>query len=130
MGVKIMSEINVPLNELATTENMDFSYRGTPLAPASPEHYANKQYVDQSLAGVGARSSAVVNLSCDGVATDYTITHNLNTLNIATVQVYDTTNDAQFPIGIDWVPATVNAITLQPDIILPSGMALRVVITA
>jgi hypothetical protein len=125
-----MSTTNVPLNELLTTENMDFSHRGTPLAPDLPEHYTNKRYVDQSIAGIAGRSPAVVDLICDGAATSYTVTHNLNTLNIATVQVYDTTNDSAFPIGIDWVPATVNTITLQPDVLLPANMTLRVVVTA
>jgi hypothetical protein len=125
-----MSTINVPLNELLTTENMDFSHRGTPLAPDLPEHYTNKRYVDQSIAGLVGRSPAVIDLICDGVATSYTVTHNLNTRNIATVQVYDTTNGSSFPIGIDWIPATANTITLQPDVLLPSDMTLRVVVTA
>jgi hypothetical protein len=125
-----MSTINVPLNELLTTENMDFSHRGTPLAPDLPEHYTNKRYVDQTIAGLVGRSPAVINVTCDGEATSYTVTHNLNTLNIATVQVYDTTSGSSFPIGIDWVPATVNTITLQPDVLLPNDMTLRVVITA
>ncbi|MDR1291280.1 MAG: hypothetical protein LBK06_08765 [Planctomycetaceae bacterium] len=127
-----MSTINVPLDELLTTENMDFSHRGTPLAPDLPEHYTNKRYVDQSIAGITStgRSPAVVNLTCDGEATSYTVTHNLNTLNIATVQVYDTTSGSQFPIGIDWLPATVNTITLSPDVLLPLDMTLRVVVTA
>ena len=125
-----MSTTNVPLNELLTTENMDFSHRGTPLAPDLPEHYTNKRYVDQSIAGLVGRSPAVIDLICDGVATSYTVTHNLNTRNIATVQVYDTTNGSSFPIGIDWIPATVTTITLQPDVLLPSDMTLRVVVTA
>jgi hypothetical protein len=125
-----MSTINVPLNELLTTENMDFSHRGTPLAPELPEHYTNKRYVDQTIAGIVGRSPAVINLTCDGVATSYTVTHNLNTLNIATVQVYDTTSGSPFPIGIDWSPSTVNTIILQPDVLLPTDMTLRVVVTA
>jgi hypothetical protein len=44
-----MSALNEPLNELLTTEGMDFSYIVTPLEPALPEHYANKRYVDSSL---------------------------------------------------------------------------------
>jgi hypothetical protein len=125
-----MSTTNVALNELLTTENMDFSHRGTPLSPDLPEHYTNKRYVDQTIAGMAGRSPAVIALTCDGVATSYTVTHNLNTLNIATVQVYDTTNNSAFPIGIDWVPATVNTLTLQPDVLLPADMTLRVVVTA
>lgn len=125
-----MSTINVPLNELLTTENMDFSHRGTPLSPDLPEHYTNKRYVDQSIAGLVGRSPAVIDLICDGVAASYTVTHNLNTRNIATVQVYDTTNGSSFPIGIDWIPATAATITLQPDVLLPSDMTLRVVVTA
>jgi hypothetical protein len=125
-----MSTTNVALNELLTTENMDFSHRGTPLAPDLPEHYTNKRYVDQTLAGIVGRSPAVINVTCDGVATNYAVTHNLNTLNIATVQVYDTTNGSQFPIEIDWSPTTVNTITLQPDVLLPTNMTLRVVVTA
>jgi hypothetical protein len=125
-----MSTTNVPLNELLTTESMDFSHRGTPLAPDLPEHYTNKRYVDESIAGIAGHSPAVVNVTCDGEATTYTVTHNLNTLNIATVQVYDTTSGSQFPIGIDWSPATVNTITLYPDVLLPVNMTLRVVVTA
>jgi hypothetical protein len=109
---------------------MDFSHRGTPLAPELPEHYTNKKYVDETLAGLTAHSPVTVNLSCDGVAANYTVTHNLNTLNIATVQVYDTTSGSQFPIGIDWTPTTVNTITLHPDVLLPAEMTLRVIITA
>ncbi|MCL2304489.1 MAG: hypothetical protein FWC43_04020 [Planctomycetaceae bacterium] len=44
-----MSTTNVPLNELLTTENMDFSYHGTPLTPILPEHYVNKAYVDKTV---------------------------------------------------------------------------------
>jgi len=125
-----MSTINVPLNELLTTENMDFSHRGTPLAPELPEHYTNKRYIDQTLAGIGVHSPAVIDLICDGEATSYTVTHNLNSLNIAMVQIYDTTNGSPFPIGIDWNPATVNTVTLYPDVLLPADMTLRIVITA
>jgi hypothetical protein len=125
-----MATINVPLNELLTTENLDFSHRGTPLAPDLPEHYTNKRYVDQSLAGIFGHSPFVANITCDGTATSYIISHNLNTLNIATVQVYDTTNGSQYPIGIDWMPASANTITLLPDVILPEDMTLRVIITA
>ncbi|MDR0609952.1 MAG: hypothetical protein LBG58_07580 [Planctomycetaceae bacterium] len=115
---------------LLTTENMDFSHRGTPLSLDLPEHYTNKRYVDQSIAGLAGRSPAVIDLICDGVAASYTVTHNLNTRNIATVQIYDTTNGFSFPIGIDWIPATATTITLQPDVLLPSDMTLRVVVTA
>ena len=41
-----MPELNVPLTDLATTEGVDFSYRGIPLLPSLPEHYTNKKYVD------------------------------------------------------------------------------------
>jgi hypothetical protein len=109
---------------------MDFSHRGTPLSPDLPEHYTNKRYVDQTLASLVGRSPAVINLTCDGEATSYTVTHNLNTLNIATVQIYDTTSGSAFPIGIDWVPATANTITLQPDVLLPNEMTLRIIVTA
>ena len=44
-----MSELNVPLHELTTTEGMEFSHRGTPLTPSLPEHYTNKQYIDKTL---------------------------------------------------------------------------------
>jgi hypothetical protein len=125
-----MSSLNVPLNELLTTENLDFSHRGTPLAPDLPEHYTNKRYVDQTFAGLLGHSPAVVNVTCDGEATSYTITHNLNTFNIATVTIYDTTGGSLFPIGIDWTPTTANTITLHPDVLLPADMTLRVVVTA
>jgi len=55
-----MSTLNVPLNELATTEGMDFSHRGTPLRPQKPEHYVNRQYVDDTLVSSGVRSKAEV----------------------------------------------------------------------
>ncbi|MDR0390375.1 MAG: hypothetical protein LBH59_00585 [Planctomycetaceae bacterium] len=125
-----MSETNVALNELLTTENMDFSHRGTPLTPALPEHYVNKKYVDQSLSGAGVRSTSAITLTCDGIAESYTVQHNLNTLNIATVQIYDTTGNSQLPIGVDWIPTDANTITLQPDVILPDNMTLLVVVTA
>ncbi|MDR2763119.1 MAG: hypothetical protein LBB88_10985 [Planctomycetaceae bacterium] len=125
-----MSETNVALNELLTTENMDFSHRGTPLNPALPEHYVNKRYVDQSLSDVGVRSKASIILNCDGIAASYAVQHNLNTLNIATVQVYDTTSDSQLPIGVDWTPTDNNTITLQPDVIFPASMTLLVIVTA
>jgi hypothetical protein len=120
-----MSAQNVPLNELLTTEGMDFSYRGTPLTPELPEHYANKRYVDTAV-----RASTTVNITCDGEMESYTITHNLNTLNIATVQIYDTTGGSALPIAMDWTPSTVNTIVLHSDVSLPVDMTLRVVVTA
>jgi len=125
-----MSEINVPLNELATTEGMDFSYRGTPLLPSLPEHYTNKQYIDETLADLDVRSPAVATVACDGVAETYTVTHNLKTTNIASVQIFDTTADAKNPIGIAWEPATANTITLKPDVLLPETMTLLVIVNA
>jgi hypothetical protein len=121
-----MSALNVPFNELLTTEGMDFSHRGTPLTPDLPEHYANKRYVDTAV-----RASTTVNVTCDGEATSYIVTHNLNTLDIATVQIYDTTDgDSALPITMSWSPTTVNTITLNPDVLLPFEMTLRIVITA
>jgi hypothetical protein len=125
-----MSALNVPLNELLTTEGMDFSHRGTSLTPELPEHYANKRYVDAALAGMTGHSPVAVNITCDGTSTSYTVTHNLNTLNIASVQIYDTTSGSPFPIGMDWTPATVNTITLHPDVLLPDAMTIRIVVTA
>ena len=120
-----MSNVNVPLNELLTTENMDLSYRRTPLKPELPEHYTNKRYVDSAV-----RASVAVNITCDGTADSYTVTHNLNTLDLAMVQIYDTTGSTPLPVGIDWTPATVNTITLRPDLILPADMTLRIIVTA
>jgi hypothetical protein len=125
-----MSELNVPLNELATTEGMDLSYRGTPLEPSLPEHYTNKAYVDEAVAELEVRSPAIVPVTCDGVAVTYTITHNLNTTNIASVQIFDTTGGAKNPIGVSWEPATANTITLNPDVLLPATMTLLVIVTA
>ena len=124
-----MSETNVPLNELLTTEGMDLSYRGTPLAPSLPEHYTNKAYVDGAVADLGDRSPAVVTVTGDGIATTYTVTHNLNTTNIASIQIFDTTGGAKNPIGIAWEPTTLNTITLKPDVLLPATMTLLVVVT-
>ena len=124
-----MTAINVPLNELFTTEGMDFSHRGTPLTPVMPEHYTNKQYVDEAVALTG-RSPAVVSVTGDGIATTYTVTHNLNTTNIASIQIFDTTGGAKNPIGIAWEPTTVNTITLKPDVLLPATMTLLVIVTA
>ena len=125
-----MSDLNVPLDELATTEGMDFSYRGTPLAPSLPEHYTNKQYIDDTLVDLGVRSPAVVTVTCDGIETTYTVTHNLKTTNIASVQIFDTTADAKNPIGLAWEPATADTITLKPDVLLPDTMTLLVIVNA
>ena len=125
-----MSELNVPLNELLTTEGIDLSHRGTPLTPALPEHYTNKQYVDDAVAVVEVRSPAVVSVVCDGIATTYTVTHNLNTTNIASVQIFDTTGSTKNPIGITWEPTSVSAIKLKPDVLLPSTMELLIIVMA
>ena len=125
-----MSETNVPLNELLTTEGMDLSYRGTPLEPIAPEHYTNKQYVDEEIAAIDVRSPAAVTVTCDGIATTYTVTHNLNTTNIASVQIFDTTGSSKNPIGIAWEPTSANAIKLKPDVLLPSTMTLLVIVNA
>ena len=125
-----MSDLNVPLNELTTTEGMDFSYRGTPMKPSLPEHYTNKRYIDDTLADLEVRSPAVVAVACDGIAVTYTVTHNLKTTNIASVQIFDTTDDAKNPIGMTWEPATADTITLKPDVLLPATMTLLVVVTA
>ena len=125
-----MSNVNVPLDELLTTENLDFSHKGTPLEPVAPEHYANKQYVDDTVADLEVRSPAVVPVTCDGEATTYTVTHNLNTTNIASIQVFDTTGGTKNPIGLSWEPTDANTITLKPDVLLPATMTLLVVVTA
>ena len=125
-----MSTTNVPLNELATTEGMDLSYRGTPLAPSKPEHYVNKRYIDDTLIDLEVRSPAVVTVVCDGIAATYAITHNLNTTNIASVQIFDTTDDTKNPIGLSWEPTSPNAITLKPDLVLPATMTLLIIVNA
>ncbi len=125
-----MSETNVAFTDLITTEGMDLSYRGTPLKPIADEHYTNKKYVDQSLAEAGVRSPAVVEVTCDGEATTYAVVHNLNTTNIASIQIFDTTGGAKNPIGVSWEPTDVNTITLKPDIVLPENMTLLVIVTA
>ncbi len=125
-----MSNVNVPLDELLTTEGMDFSYKGTPLAPVADEHYANKKYVDDSVADLEVRSPAVVPVTCDGEATTYSVVHNLNTTNIAGIQVYDTTGGKNLPIGMSWEPSDANTITLRPDVVLPATMTLLVVVTS
>ena len=128
-----MAETNVPLETLATTEGMDFSHRGTPLTPTAPEHYANKAYIDaeiDEIAEVTGRIPATVDIVCDGTAETYTVTHDLNSLKIASVQVYDTTDGANHPIGIDWEPATLDTITLKPDVVFPATMTLRVIVAA
>ena len=125
-----MSELNVPLNELATTEGMDYSYRGTPLAPALPEHYTNKQYVDDVLTDLDVRSPAVVNVTCDGTATTYPVPHNLNTTNIASILMFDTTGGKKKSIDMSWEPTSANVITLKPDVLLPSTMTLLVIVNA
>ena len=125
-----MSSLNVPLNELATTEGMDFSHRGTPLHPKNPEHYVNKRYVDDMLVGSGARSQAVVTVTCDGIAMTYSVPHDLNTTNIASIQFFNTTGGAKIPIYVKWEPATANTVILKPDVLLPATMTLLVIVTA
>ena len=125
-----MSQVNVPLDELLTTEGMDFSYRGTLLKPTADEHYTNKKYVDDSIAEVGVRSPAVVPVTCDGTATTYAVVHNLNSTNIASMQVFDTTGGTKNPIGLSWEPTDANTITLKPDVVLPATMTLLVIVTA
>jgi len=125
-----MSDINVPLNELLTTEGMDMSYRGTPLAPALPEHYTNKAYVDEAVGEIEAHPPAAIPVICDGEATTYTVTHNLGTTNIASIRIYDTTGSMKNPIGLAWEPTTANTITLKPDVLLPETMTLLVVVSA
>ena len=125
-----MSEVNVPLNELLTTDGMDFSHKGTPLAPSLDEHYTNKKYVDDVVSEIDVRSPAVVPVACDGVAVTYAVVHNLNTTNIASVQIFDTTGGTKNPIGVSWEPTDANTITLKPDILLPETMTLLVIVTA
>jgi len=125
-----MSAINVPLNELATTEGMDFSHRGTPLSPQKPEHYVNKQYVDDMLIQSGARSQDMVAVTCDGVAMTYSVPHRLNTTNIASLLIYNTTGGGKIPIVVNWEPTNANTITLKPDVLLPATMSLLVVVTS
>jgi hypothetical protein len=125
-----MSETNVPLNELSTTEGMDFSHRGTPLAPSLPEHYTNKQYIDDALTDLDVRSPAVVTVTCDGVATTYPVPHNLNTTNIASIQMFDTTGGKKKNIDMSWEPTSANVITLKPDVLLPETMTLLVIVNA
>ncbi|MDR1493056.1 MAG: hypothetical protein LBT05_10085 [Planctomycetaceae bacterium] len=124
-----MTKLNVSLNALQTTEGMDFSYRGTPLVPQFPEHYANKEYVD-SIAKSNGRVSAVVSITCDGASTSYQVPHPFKTFDIASVQVYDVNSNAHRPIGIDWRPKNDETIVLLPDVIFPKDMVLRIVITA
>ncbi len=125
-----MSDLNVPFDTLASTDGMDLSHRGTPLKPALPEHYTNKKYIDDTLADLDVRSPAVVPITCDGIATTYTVTHNLNTTNIASIQIFDTTGGAKNPIGLSWEPATANTITLKPDVLLTETMSLLIVVNA
>jgi hypothetical protein len=124
-----MSVLNVPLTELATTEGLDFSHRGTPLRPQNPEHYVNKRYVDDLQVSQGTRSVAVVTVTCDGVAMTYPVPHDLNTTNIASFQAYDTTGGGQIPIEVRWEPTGANTITLKPDVLLPATMTLLVIVT-
>jgi len=125
-----MSLLNVPLTELATTEGMDFSHRGTPLTPQKPEHYVNKQYVDDTLVSSGIRSQAAVPVDCDGIKAIYPVPHHLNTTNIASVLIYNTTDSKKIPIHVAWEPTDVNTITLKPDVLLPAAMTLLVVVAS
>ncbi len=79
---------------------------------------------------MAAHSPAVVPVTCDGEATTYSVVHNLNTTNIAGIQVYDTTGDTKNPIGLSWEPTDANTITLKPDIVLPATMTLLVIVAA
>lgn len=125
-----MSALNVPLESLVKTDDMDLSHRGTPLTPVHPEHYTNKQYVDDTLADIEVRSPAAVPIACDGIATNYTVAHNLGTVNIASVQIYETTGGKKNPIGISWEPTTADTITLKPDVLLPVTMTLLIIVNA
>ncbi len=125
-----MSNVNVLLDELLTTENLDFSHKGTPLAPVADEHYTNKKYVDDTVAEIDVRSPAVVPVTCDGEAATYPVVHNLNTTDIASVQIFDTTGGTKNPVGLAWEPTDANTITLKPDLVLPATMTLLVIVTA
>ncbi len=125
-----MSDVNVPLDELLTTENMDFSHKGTPLSPELPEHYTNKKYVDDTVAELDVRSPTVIPVTCDGEAATYPVVHNLNTTDIASVQIFDTTGGVKNPIGLAWEPTDANTVTLRPDVVLPDTMTLLVIVTA
>ncbi|HBT78283.1 MAG TPA: hypothetical protein DEB39_15470, partial [Planctomycetaceae bacterium] len=62
--------------------------------------------------------------------TTYAVVHNLNTTNIASVQIFDTTGGTKNPVGLAWEPTDANTITLKPDLVLPATMTLLVVVTA
>ena len=100
------------------------------LQPQKPEHYVNKQYVDDTLVGSGVRSKAEVSVACDGIAMSHPVPHNLNTTNIASVQIYNTTGGKKTPIHVNWEPTDANTITLKPDVQLPTTMTMLVVVTS
>ncbi len=72
----------------------------------------------------------MVPVTCDGEATTYAVTHNLNTTNIASIQIFDTTGGTKNPVGLAWEPTDANTITLKPDLVLPATMTLLVIVTA
>lgn len=84
--------------------------------PTDPTDAANKDYVDNAIAAVGATTKYATTIG-DTVATSFLITHNLNTLDvIVTVRVATGTMSVVYPdIQIQTVNTLTISFTLAPD---------------
>ena len=69
------------------------------------------------------RDCKVLTLTTDGVATFYTFTHDLGTVDLQ-VTFYDVTSIQQ-PFYVYWEPVSNREIKIVPDVILPANRIIK-----